>query len=103
MPDIDLKALKRFSYSNLSTYSACKFKWYTKYFEKNFIYNATIATDFGSLIHSLEESIAHAIVDNIPIDYVALKNNFIVESRKLAIKYPETFFAPDKSDRTYQK
>ena len=39
----------------------------------------------------IEEAIAHAIVDNMPINYVALKNKFIIESRKLAIKYPDTF------------
>ena len=103
MSDIDLKPLQRFSYSNLSTYSTCKFKWFTKYSEKNFIYNSTLPTEFGSLIHETEEAIAHAIVDKVPIDYVALKNKFIIESRKLAIKYPESFFARDKSDRTYQE
>ena len=37
------------------------------------------------------------------INYIALKNKFIIESRKLAIKYPEAFFTRDKSDRTYQE
>lgn len=103
MPDINTKALDRYSYSKISTYKQCAFKFFNKYEEKNFIYNESIATAFGTLIHETEEAIAHAIVDNVPINYIGLKNNFIIESRKLAIKYPETFFARDKSDRTYQE
>ena len=103
MPNIDLKALDRYSYSKISTYKQCPMKFNIKYLEKNFIFNANIATDFGTLIHETEEAIAHAIVDNLPINYIALKNNFIIESHKLAIKYPEAFFARDKSDRTYQE
>ena len=103
MPDIDIKALDRYSYSKISCYQGCKFKFMTRYLEKNFIYNSTIATEFGTLIHETEELIAKAIVSNIPINYVALKNNFIIESRKLAIKYPEAFFTQDKSNRTYQE
>lgn len=103
MSDIDLKTLDRYSYSKISCYKQCPMKFNIKYLEKNFIFNANIATDFGTLIHETEEAIAHAIVDNAPINYVALKNKFIIESRKLAIKYPEAFFVRDKSDRTYQE
>ena len=103
MPDIDLKALEKYSYSKISCYQSCKFKWYTKYFEKNFIYNATIATDFGTLVHETEEAIALAIKSNEQIDYIKLKNRFIIESRKLSLKYPVEFFTRDKSDRTYQE
>jgi CRISPR-associated endonuclease Csn1 len=52
-----------------------------KYLDKNFIFNANIATDFGSLIHETEEAIAHAIVDGVAIDYVALKNRFIIQTK----------------------
>ncbi len=103
MPDTNLKALDRYSYSKISTYKQCKFKFLTKYLEKNFIFNANIATDFGTLIHETEEAIAHAIVDGRAINYIALKNNFIIESRKLSMKYPTDFFSVDKSGRTYQE
>lgn len=99
----DIKTLDRYSYSKISTYDQCKFKFKIKYLDKNFIFNATIATDFGTLIHETEEAIATAIRDNLPIDYVALKNKFIIEARKIAQKYPEDFFKPDKSNRTYQE
>jgi hypothetical protein len=103
MSEVDIKTLDRYSYSKISCYQQCPFKWLTKYKEKNFIFNANIATDFGSLIHETEEAIAHAIVDGMPINYVALKNKFIIETRKIAQKYPNDFFKPDKSGRTYQE
>ena len=98
-----MPTLDRYSYSKISTYKQCPMKFNIKYLEKNFIFNANIATDFGTLIHETEEAIAHAIIDGKSIDYIALKNNFIIESRKLAIEYSDTFFARDKSDRTYQE
>lgn len=103
MSEVDIKTLDRYSYSKISCYEQCKFKFKIKYLDKNFIFNANIATDFGSLIHETEESIARAIVDGVPINYVALKNKFIIEARKIAQKYPNDFFKPDKSNRTYQE
>lgn len=103
MPEIDLKTLDRYSYSKISTYKQCKFKFKLKYLDKNFLYSANIATDFGSLVHETEEQIAIAIQNNQPINYVGLKNKFIIESRKLALKYPTEFYSKDKSDRTYQE
>jgi hypothetical protein len=99
----EIKKLDRFSYSKISCYGQCKFKYKIKYEDKNFIYNATIATDFGTLIHETEEAIAKAIQEGNSINYIALKNRFLIESRKLAIKYPNEFFAQDKSGRTYQE
>ena len=103
MSEVDIKKLDRYSYSKISCYDQCKFKFKIKYLDKNFIFNANIATDFGTLVHETEEAIAHAIVDGVPINYVALKNNFIIEARKIAQKYPNDFFKPDKSNRTYQE
>ena len=103
MSEVDIKKLDRYSYSKISCYDQCKFKFKIKYLDKNFIFNANIATDFGSLIHETEEAIAISIRDGLPINYVALKNKFIIEARKIAQKYPAEFFKPDKSNRTYQE
>jgi hypothetical protein len=103
MSEIDIKTLDRYSYSKISTYKQCKFKFKTKYLDKNFIFNATIATEFGTLIHETEEAIARAIQSNNVINYIALKNRFIIGSRKLAQKYPIEFFSQDKSEKTYQE
>ena len=103
MPEINLKLLDRYSYSKISTYKQCAFKFKTKYLDKNYIFNASVATDFGSLVHSIEEDIATSLQAGLAIDYVALKNKFIIESRKIALKYPTEFYTRDKSGRTYQE
>lgn len=95
--------LDRYSYSKISTYKQCKFKFKLKYLDKNFLYSANIATDFGSLVHTTEEQIALAIQKGLPIDYIRLKNNFIIEARKLSLKYPTEYFKQDKSGKTYQE
>ena len=99
----EVKPLERYSYSKISCYRSCGMKFFLKYKEKNHIYSANIATEFGSLVHEIEESIAKAVVDNTSINYIALKNKFIIESRKIAQKYPTEFFTRDKSNRTYQE
>ena len=103
MSEIELSTLDKYSYSKISTYAQCRFKFKTKYLDKNYIFNANIATDFGSLAHSIEEAIAIALQKGHEVDYVALKNKFILESRKIALTYPVEFYSKDKSNRTYQE
>lgn len=95
--------LDRYSYSKISTYKQCKFKFKLKYLDKNYLYSANIATDFGSLVHATEESIAKILQTGGIVNYVALKNNFILEAHKLALKYPNEFYTVDKSGKTYQE
>ena len=89
----ETKKLDRFSYSKISTFKQCAFKYKLKYEDKNFLFSANIATDFGSLVHETEEAIALALQAEQPVNYVALKNKFIIETRKIAQKYPAEFFA----------
>jgi RecB family exonuclease len=103
MEEAEQRVLDRYSYSKIACFKQCHFKWYLKYHEKNYLYSANIATDFGSLVHSIEEDIAKALQAEQPVDYITLKNRFILESRKIALKYPTEFFSKDKSDRTYQE
>jgi len=103
MEELEQKPLDRFSYSKISTYSQCKFKYLLKYKEKNFVDSSSIATEFGSLVHETEEAIAKGIQTGEQIDYITLKNKFIIDSRKLALKYPADFCKPDKSGRTYRE
>ena len=98
----NIKTLDRYSYSKLSCYgSQCKLKFKLHYLDKNYLFSESIATEFGSLTHFAEEQIALAIQANQPINYVALKNNFIIDCKKLAHKYPDEWAKPDKSNRTY--
>lgn len=103
MHETETKPLDRYSYSKISTYKQCPFKFKLKYEDKNYLFSANIATDFGSLVHSIEEAIALTIQESKPINYIALKNKFIIESRKIAQRYPAEFFSRDKSGRTYQE
>lgn len=95
--------LERFSYSKISTYHQCHFKYFLHYYKKNYIFSASVATEFGTAIHEAEEAIATAIKNKLPINYVTIKNQFIIKCHKIAQKYPEAFFTIDKSGRTYSQ
>ena len=95
------KILDRYSYSKLSSYGQCKLKFKIHYLDKNYLFNESIATAFGTLTHECEEQIAIALQAGQSVNYVALKNNFILGCRKLAHKYPDDWVKLDKSNRTY--
>ena len=101
MPDIDPKSLTKFSYSKISCYGSCHMKYKLHYEDKNYLFSESIATSVGTLVHETEEAIATALKAGRPINYIALKNNFIIGCRKLAHKYPEDWNKLDKSGRTY--
>ena len=93
----------KYSYSKLDTYKQCPFKFYLNYVLGNYAYSSSIATEFGTAIHECEEKIAIALRDNKPIDYVSLKNEFILKNIHLQIKYPKDYWEDDgKSNRNYK-
>ena len=94
----------KWSYSRLSCYEKCPFQYKLKYVDKNYPKFGNVATDFGSAIHHAEEKIANAIQDNQPIDYIKIKNEFIVECAKVAQRYPKDWFDVNKdSGKTYEE
>lgn len=97
----DIKTLEKYSYSKISSYGQCHLKFKIHYLDKNYLFSSSIATEFGSLTHETEEALALAIQACQPINYTALKNNFIIGCKKLAHKYPNEWVKPDKSNRTY--
>lgn len=99
----EVKHLQKFSYSRLQCYSSCHMKYKLHYEDKNYLFSESVATAYGTLTHECEESIAKALQAGQPVNYTALKNNFILGCRKLAQKYPEEWTKPDKSDRTYRE
>ena len=101
MEATEQKALDRYSYSKISTYQQCPMRFKLHYLDKNYLFSESIATEFGTLVHAIEEAIAIAIQTSQPINYIALKNNFIVGCRKLAQKYPDDWVKLDKSNRNY--
>ena len=98
MPD---KKLDKYSYSKISTYHQCPMRFKLHYLDKNYLFSDSVATEFGTAVHECEERIATAIRVGEPINYLVLKNNFIIECRKLAHKYPNDWVKLDKSNRTY--
>lgn len=101
MEEIEKKPLDRYSYSKISTYHQCPMKFKIHYLDKNYVFNESIATEFGTLVHATEEAIALALQARMPINYIELKNKFILGCKKLAHKYPEDWMKLDKSNRTY--
>lgn len=93
------KTLEEYSYSKLDTYCQCPFRYWLKYVDGHYISGDSLAFDFGTLVHATEESIALAIKDGKPIDYVDLKNKFILRLVDLEYLYTEDFFNLDKSGR----
>ena len=92
---------EKYSYSKLDTYDGCPFKFKLKYIDKNFFYSSNLATEYGTLIHGIEEDIANLIKAKQPIDYIELKNKVILGTAELEHKYPADYKAVDKSERTY--
>ena len=101
MEEIEQKPLDRYSYSKISTYHQCPMKFKIHYLDKNYVFSESIATEFGTLVHATEEAIALALQARMPINYIELKNKFILGCKKLAHKYPEDWIKLDKSNRTY--
>ena len=94
--------MEQYSYSKFETYEGCPFKYKLRVIDKiKFAWTDTIATEFGTAIHAMEEDIAKAIKDGQTIDYVALKNRLILKRHELEYKYAEVFNDLDKSSRTY--
>lgn len=105
---------EKFSYSKLSTFEQCPYKYKLVYTDKHFIYDASIATDFGTLLHYIEEIMARKIVTNCKLDsndYLELKDmaeNIENEEEKvygakiLRERWKNDWYQKDKTGRTYE-
>ena len=90
-----------FSYSKIDTYNQCPFKYKLTYVDGHHYYSDSVATEFGSLVHSTEETIGKALMVGNPIDYIGLKNAFIRKTYELEYKYKYEWEIPDKAEKTY--
>lgn len=111
--------MEKFSFSKLSTYSSCPFKFKLQYRDKHFPDSTTLANEFGTLIHYVEETIAKDIIanDNEPIfmmnndKYIDIflncnsedsDNKKILGVKALKLKYGESKFREkDKNGFSY--
>lgn len=91
----------KYSYSRIETFNKCGYQYKIIYVDKKRPPFGNIATDFGSMIHNAEEDIANSIKEKKPIDYIRIKNEFILKLQALRNKYPVEFFTPGKNNMTY--
>ena len=100
-----------FSYSRVDCFKGCHYKYKLLYVDNHFIDSPAIATDFGTLIHFVEETMARKLQSNEPLvreDILNILYNINDDKEKiygvniLKKRYPEAWFEKDKSDRTYE-
>lgn len=92
---------EKLSYSRLETFKQCPYKYKLIYIDKHYIKSNTIATDFGTLIHGIEEEIGNCLREGKRIDYGGLISFFDNEIGIMEKTYPNEFSMLDKSGRTY--
>ena len=90
-----------YSFSKISCFEDCGFKFKLRYVDKIQTFASSIALDFGSLVHSVEEEIAKCIKNNEKIDYLQLKNYFMESMFEIENKFKADYWSIDKSNRTY--
>ena len=108
---------ENFSYSKLNTFENCGWSYKLQYVDKHFFHSDSVATDFGTLIHFVEETIAKDIVanDNEPLfmlddnKYIDIfingamdGNKKILGIKEIRTKYPDAFYEKDKHNMNYE-
>lgn len=91
---------KKFSYSKIDTFAQCGFKYKLRYVDGHYIFSGSLATDLGTAVHAIEETIANTIKAGQAVNYTALKNKLIFDLAELEHKFPEAMAERDKSGRT---
>ena len=105
--------IEKFSYSKMSTYESCPWRYKLQYVDKHFIDTPSISADFGTIVHYVEETIANDIHANgdepvfmIDMDkYINLFINGDDECEgisKLKNRYINEFYEKDKSGLTFE-
>lgn len=110
--------VKKFSYSKLNIYENCAWRYKLTYEDGYYVDSSSVATDFGTLVHFVEETIANDIKknDNEPVfmidmsKYVELFINgykddteHVLGIKEIKEKFPETFYQADKSGMDYNE
>lgn len=107
---------ERYSYSRLGVYEGCKYKYKLTYVDGNYINTDSVATEFGTLLHYIEEQMAKRLMETSTLtvdDYQDLINMFnTIELREpketvlgldiLREKYKDEWLVPDKLGRNYE-
>lgn len=103
------KYVEKFSYSKLNVYEQCPFKYKITYVDHNYIDLPSIAADFGTLIHYIEEYMGNEIIKNNTLNYdyiIDLLMNINDDNAQginiLKQKYPVEFYEKDKNNENYE-
>lgn len=98
-----------FSYSRLEVYNKCPFKYKLVYVDGHKIETDTVATEFGTLVHYIEEQIGLDIKNGKDVDYNHYVNLFMninddnaVGVTHLKNKYYDNWNEPNKQGLTYE-
>lgn len=91
----------KYSYSRLDCYEQCAFRYWLKYIEGHYASAGSIALEFGTAVHAVEEKIGNCIKESIEIPYEELIGDFARKCVEMEQKYPQNFIELDKSGRTY--
>ena len=70
------KNLKKNSYSSISTFDQCGFKYYLQYVMGKYIYKPSLASEFGTLCHWILQHIGLDLKQGIKPDYEQYKKDF---------------------------
>lgn len=107
----------RFSYSKIDTYRSCGWKYYLTYQEGHYIFSENVTTEFGTLVHFIEQQIGIALMNGTPVNYAKLKDDFqninipktskydrsggIYGTNILKKRYPLEFLATDERGKSF--
>lgn len=94
---------EKYSYSKLACFEQCPYKYKLIYVDGHFISCPSIATDFGTLIHHIEEEIGKYLQAGLKPDYKLLIADFESQVKKIEKDYPDEFYSLDKSGRNYKE
>lgn len=100
--------MEKFSYSKIEVYNKCPFKYKLHYVDGHYIFYNTVATEFGTLVHYIEECIGNDLKNGVLIDYDKyLKiffdgNEDVVGAKALKSKYSSEWDIKNKDDMSYE-
>lgn len=104
---------EKFSYSKLGCFEQCPFKYKLIYKDNHFISSQEVATDFGTLVHFIEESMANILLSTYKLnqdDYDKLVDTFynICDDKEkiygvniLKERYKDVWYKSDKNGKSY--
>ena len=109
--------IERFSYSKIGVFEQCRYKYKLIYTDGHYISTDSVATEFGTLVHYIEEQMVKRLNTNFTLtetDYQELLDLFeyadihnptetVLGLTILRDKYKDEWNVPDKSNRTYEE